>query len=136
MRNLFVMLGIGAGCYYAFKKTNISFPMNGADNTGNCPPFMLLESNTQSLLLRCYAADYTSPRMIADDSLYDRAVNAANESGAPCGWIQFILSQKPSVNLNAAIYSMLECCDNAVKNQSKIDLAALRMQAITKGLTF
>ena len=98
--------------------------------------FGYLEPNLQTILLQNYSHDYTSPRMIADEKLYQSAVSAANLSGAPCGWIQIVAIRKPTANLQLAADKMLRFCDEFISknNKNQIDLEKLRNDAISVGL--
>ena len=97
--------------------------------------FRYLEEPVQSILLQCFAHDYTSPRMIADDNLYKSAVAAANKNGAPCGWVQIVAICRPSKNLEKCAEDMLRFCDDFImKNKAGVDLQKLRNSAISYGI--
>ena len=109
-------------------------------------PFCYLSDNTQTVLLQCFASDYTSPRMIKDDKLYDNAVSAANKTGAPAGWVQYMscvmlsngenpASQKLSTEkLSKAGIKMLEVSEFIVCNHKNVNLSEMRKSAISAGL--
>ena len=92
--------------------------------------FVDLDEKTKTILLRGFAADYTSPRMLKNDTLYLRAVRAANKTGCPCGWIQNVLSVQPNINEQHACEKMLKYCDDAVKSSSVLNLEELRDHAL------
>lgn len=97
-------------------------------------PFLDLDENTKTILLRYFAADYTSPRMLSNDALYNKAVSAANRSGAPCGWIQFVLSKSPNVDIDKSAIIMLIVCDDIVTNVENVDIVKMRECAIEAGI--
>lgn len=98
--------------------------------------FRYLEDPAQTVLLQCFAHDYTAPRMIADENLYNSAVAAANKTGAPCGWVQIVAIMRPRDNLENAAEKMLKFCDDFImKNKDGINLAQLRNNAITSAVS-
>lgn len=98
--------------------------------------FRYLEDPVQTVLLQCFAQDYTSPRMIANDSLYNSAVAAANKTGAPCAWVQIVALSKPSCNLEKSAENMLKFCDGfIIKNKANVNLEQLRSSAIACGIS-
>ncbi len=99
--------------------------------------FRYLEDPVQTVLLQCFPLDYTSPRMIADNNLYERSVAASNSTGAPSGWVQFIAVTKPNANLLKSAESMLRFCDSfVIKSGKNIDLQKMRGDAILVGLKY
>lgn len=111
-------------------------PPNALDSAYASPeiPFLDLDDNTKTLLLQCYACDYTSPRMINDDRLYNKAVDCANRTGAPCGWVQFILEKRPEIDIDDAAVYMMHFCDVAMAELEFINLPELRSAAINSAL--
>jgi hypothetical protein len=98
--------------------------------------FRYLEDPVQTVLLQCFAHDYTAPRMIEDESLYNSAVAAANKTGAPCAWVQIVALTKPRYNLENAAENMLKFCDNFImKHKDGINLEQLRSGAIACGIS-
>lgn len=98
-------------------------------------PFVYLDERTKTMLLQCFAQDYTSPRMIKDDALYNKAVSCANRTGCPCGWVQYVLDKQPGINLDNAALAMLDYCDYAIKNSDQVLLDAIRSNAINVALS-
>ena len=92
--------------------------------------FLTLDEKTKTILLRGFAADYTSPRMLKSDALYFRAVRAANKTGCPCGWIQNILAVEPNINEQIACEKMLKYCDDTVTSSKSVNLEAMRNNAL------
>lgn len=116
-------------------------PLNGSVESANKDVYDLddamfryLETPVQSILLRCYAHDYTAPRMIANEELYRAAVSAANKAGAPCAWLQVVAIRSPNCNLDSAAQNMLKFCDDFVMKSGKsVDLVEMRRRAIDIG---
>lgn len=98
--------------------------------------FRYLDEPVQTVLLRCFAFDYTSPRMITDTKLYRLAVSASNKTGAPCAWVQIVALKNPRLDLVKAAENMLRYCDSFIGKSSgkEIDLVKLREEAINRGL--
>lgn len=106
-------------------------------------PFYNLSESTKTILLRCFSSDYTSPRMIKDEDLYNKSISAANRTGAPAGWVQYttclftqnnpIIPLNPDKLSNAAV-RMLEVCEAVVVSGKTVNLPELRNNAINAGL--
>lgn len=56
------------------------------------PAFWHISKTSQDALLRNLSRDYSSPRMIDDDSQYEICVKASNATGTPCAWTQYVSS--------------------------------------------
>jgi len=98
------------------------------------PRFYDLKNNSQSVLLRNFAQDYTSPRMIDDDDLYHKCVVASNATGAPCGWIQIVVHDSGCSDYDsivAAADCMLNYVDECIFSYRSVE--ALRLDAISLG---
>ena len=97
--------------------------------------FRYSEDATQSVMLQCFSADYTSPRMLSDDKLYNAAVAASNTSGAPCGWVQVVAFNNPNSNLSNSARIMIIFCDDFIKKSGNIiNLKKMRDDAILSGI--
>lgn len=78
--------------------------------------FESLEYNTQNNLIRGFAEDYTAPRMLNSDSDYKKALIAANHTGAPIAWTQYIVSRNPKLDTRVAAIRALQISDEYTRS--------------------
>lgn len=67
-------------------------PVNAIQSNTQTPAFHSLKKESQDILLRNFSRDYTTPRMLDDDAQYAISVKAANATGTPCAWTQYVSS--------------------------------------------
>lgn len=100
----------------------------------NNPRFYYLKPKTQNTLIRNFAQDYTSPRMIDDDSLYSLCVRVSNDTGAPCGWVQSLaVNGSDPMLMYIAADCMLNYFDDNIDFYNSID--DCRLDAISLART-
>ena len=105
----------------------------GERSSDDIPKFNLIRKTSQDVLLRNFASDYTSPRMTSDDDLYEACVNAANFSGAPCGWVQYVAQECTDYEqLHLASDAMLSYFDSNIDGCES--LKSLRSDTIAIGM--
>lgn len=69
-----------------------TIPVNAIQSNTQTPAFHHLKKEAQDILLRNFSRDYTTPRMLDDDAQYATSVKAANATGTPCAWTQYVSS--------------------------------------------
>lgn len=115
--------------------TNTS-PVNAIESNSQEPAFYSLGKRTQDTLLRNFSRDYTSPRMLDDEKDYSVCIKAANATGAPCAWVQFVGSVRKNSTFEQMCFlsdQMLSVFESMI--ESDIDIADARESAIRHALS-